>query len=146
MYSTDLLYRDCGVEKILRLFPKLILGVLVLSLPAIAEIVSFEDVEYHEKNIENGKTKDRDGMIYLDRDTGIIVFTSENRVWLTLSSRRITNLTYDDKHDRNLVVTFNDARERLREASFKLKGGNRENILNLINSETGNKLVRITKK
>lgn len=125
---------------------RILLGVAALSLPAIAEIVSFEDVEYHDKNVENGKITKRDGMFHLDRDTGIIVFTADNRVWLTASSRRITNVTYDDKHDRSLIVTFNDARERLREASFKLKGGNRENILNLLNSETGNKLVRITKK
>jgi len=112
----------------------------------LAEIASFEDVEFHDKNIENGKVKNRDGMFHLDRDTGVIVFTSENRVLVTIPSRRITSVTYDDKKDRSLVILYNDARERQREASFKLKSGNRENILNVINSETDNKLVRISKK
>ena len=125
---------------------RLLLAAIALAVPALAEIASFEDVEFHDKNIENGKVKNRDGMFHLDRDTGVIVFTSENRVLVTIPSRRITSVTYDDKKDRTLVILYNDARERQREASFKLKSGNRENILNVINSETDNKLVRISKK
>jgi|SoiMethySBSTD1v2_1073268.scaffolds.fasta_scaffold78594_2 hypothetical protein len=125
---------------------RLLLAAIALAVPALAEIASFEDVEFHDKNIENGKVKNRDGMFHLDRDTGVIVFTSENRVLVTIPSRRITSVTYDDKKDRSLVILYNDARERQREASFKLKSGNRENILNVINSETDNKLVRISKK
>lgn len=119
---------------------------MALAMPTLAEIVSFENVEFQDKNIESGKVKERDGMFHLDRDTGVFGFTADNRLWVTIPSRRITNVTYDDKHDRSLLIRYNDARERMREASFKLKGGNRENILNVINSETENKLVRITKK
>ena len=125
---------------------RLLLAAIALAVPALAEIASFEDVEFHDKNIENGKVKNRDGMFHLDRDTGVIAFTAENRVLVTIPSRRITSVTYDDKKDRSLVILYNDARERQREASFKLKSGNRENILNVINSETDNKLVRISKK
>ncbi|MCC7153466.1 MAG: hypothetical protein IT161_02765 [Bryobacterales bacterium] len=125
---------------------KLLLACILLALPAAANVLSFEDVEYHDKDIENGKVKNRDGMFHLDRDTGVIVFTSENRVYLTILGRTISSATYDDKKDRNLVLVYTDARDRRREASFKLKGGNRENILNAINSETDNKLVRVTKK
>lgn len=125
---------------------KLLLAVSLIALPAFADILSFEDVEYHDKNIESGKVKNRDGMIHLDRDTGVIVFTSENRVMLTILGRSISGATYDDKKDRNLMITYSDARDRRREASFKLKGGNRENILTAINSETDNKLVRVSKK
>lgn len=125
---------------------KLLLSALILSVPALAEIVEFKDVEYHDKAIDSGKVKNRDGRFLLDRDTGVFVFLSENEVWLTLPSNRITSATYDDKNDRNLVLIYQDARQRNREASFKLKGGNRENILSVVNSETQNKLVRITKK
>ena len=125
---------------------RLLVAAAVMAVPTLAEIVSFEDVEYHDKNIESGKVKNRDGMFHLDRDTGVIAFTSENRVWVTILSRRITGVTYDDKHDRSLVFKYNDARERQREAAFKLKGGNRENILSVVNSETESKLVRISKK
>ena len=125
---------------------RLLLAAIALAVPALAEIASFEDVEFHDKNIETGKVKNRDGMFHLDRDTGVIAFTAENRVLVTIPSRRITSVTYDDKKDRTLVILYNDARERQREASFKLKSGNRENILNVINSETDNKLVRISKK
>jgi hypothetical protein len=127
-------------------FGRLVLAAAIYGSSAIAEIVSFEDVEYYDKRIEDGQVNKRDGMFHLDRDTGVIAFTSENRVWLTIASQRITSVTYDDKHDRRLVILYNDARDRTREAAFKLKGGNRENILNLINSETENKLVRVTKK
>jgi hypothetical protein len=125
---------------------RLLLTAVVLALPALAEIASFEDVEFRDKNIETGKVRNRDGMFHLDRDTGVFVFTAENRVWVTIPSRRITSVTYDDKRDRTLIFVYNDARDRQREASFKLKGGNRENILGIINSETENKLVRISKK
>lgn len=125
---------------------KLLLACILLALPAAANVLSFEDVEYHDKDIENGKVKNRDGMFHLDRDTGVIVFTSENRVYLTILSRTISSVTYDDKKDHNLLIVYSDARDRRREASFKLKGSNRENILNAINSETDNKLVRVTKK
>jgi hypothetical protein len=125
---------------------RLLLTAVVLALPALAEIASFEDVEFRDKNIETGKVRNRDGMFHLDRDTGVFVFTAENRVWVTIPSRRITSVTYDDKRDRTLIFMYNDARDRQREASFKLKGGNRENILGVINSETENKLVRISKK
>jgi hypothetical protein len=125
---------------------RLLLTAVVLALPALAEIASFEDVEFRDKNIETGKVRNRDGMFHLDRDTGVFVFTAENRVWVTIPSRRITSVTYDDKRDRTLIFMYNDARDRQREASFKLKGGNRENILGIINSETENKLVRISKK
>lgn len=125
---------------------KLLLSALLLSVPALAELVEFKDVEYRDKNIESGKVKDRDGRLYLDRDSGVFVFLSENEIWLTLPSNRITSATYDDKNDRTLMLMYNDARQRTREASFKLKGSNRENILNVVNSETQNKLVRITKK
>jgi hypothetical protein len=118
----------------------------VLAVPTFAEIVSFENVEYHDKDIESGKVKNRDGMLHLDRDTGVFVFTAENRVWVTIPSRRITNVTYNDKNDRQLLISYNDARERQREGSFKLKGGNRENILSVVNSETENKVVRVGKK
>ena len=125
---------------------RLLLTAAALALPALAEIASFENVEFRDKNIETGKVKNRDGMFHLDRDTGVMAFTSENRVWVTIPSRRITSVTYDDKRDRSLVILYSDARDRQREASFKLKGGNRENILGVINAETENKLVRITKK
>ncbi len=125
---------------------RLLLAAVALAVPSLAEIASFENVEFRDKNIESGKVKNRDGMFHLDRDTGVIAFTSENRIWVTIPSRRITSVTYDDKKDRTLVILYNDARERQREASFKLKGGNRENILNEINAETDNKLVRIGKK
>ena len=128
------------------MLPKFLLVALFLCAPAFAELVEFRDVEYRDKNIESGKVKDRDGRLYLDRDSGVFVFLSENEVWLTLPGSRITGATYDDKNDRTLVITYSDARQRSREASFKLKGGNRENILNVINSETQNKLVRIQKK
>lgn len=123
------------------------LGLIVAALPLLsfAEIASFEDVEFHDKNIETGKVKDRDGMFHLDRDTGVFAFTSENRLWVTIPGSRIVSVTYDDKNDRNLLIRYDDARGRAREASFKLKGGNRENILNAVNSETDNKLVRIKK-
>lgn len=125
---------------------RLLLAAVALAVPSLAEIASFENVEFRDKNIESGKVKNRDGMFHLDRDTGVIAFTAENRIWVTIPSRRITSVTYDDKKDRSLVILYNDARERQREASFKLKGGNRENILNEINAETDNKLVRIGKK
>lgn len=125
---------------------KFLLSALLLSAPALAEIAEFKEVEYHDKAIESGKVKNRDGRLILDRDTGVFVFLSENEVWLTIPSYRITNATYDDKNDRNLVLFYNDARDRQREASFKLKGGNRENILTVVNSETQNKLQRIQKK
>ena len=125
---------------------RILLSVVLLGLPAFAEIASFQDVEYHDKNISDGKVKDRDGRLHLDRDTGVIAFTSDNIVWVTILSQRVTGLSYDDKNDRNLKIQFTDSRDRQREASFKLKGGNRENILNVLNSETQNKLVRISKK
>jgi hypothetical protein len=126
--------------------PKLLLAALLLSTPMVAEIVEFKDVEYRDKNIESGKVKDRDGRLYLDRDSGVFVFLSENEVWLTILGTRITAATYDDKNNRTLVLMYHDARERQREASFKLKGGNRENIVNVVNSETQNKLVRVQPK
>jgi hypothetical protein len=125
---------------------KFLFTALLLCAPAFAEIVEFKDIEYRDKSIETGKVKDRDGRLYLDRDSGVFVFLSENQIWLTLPSYRVTSATYDDKSDRSLVLKYNDARDRQREASFKLKGGNRENILNVVNSETQNKLVRIQKK
>ena len=123
------------------------IALVLLALPcfALAEIASFEDVEFHDKNIESGKVKDRDGMFHLDRDTGIFAFTADNRLWVTIPGNRVTGVTYEEKKDRNLVIRYTDARGRAREASFKLKGGNRENILSVINSETDNKLVRIGK-
>ena len=127
------------------MLPKFLLAALLLCAPAFAELVEFRDVEYRDKNIESGKVKDRDGRLYLDRDSGVFVFLSENEVWLTLPGSRITGATYDE-NDRTLVITYSDARQRSREASFKLKGGNRENILTVVNSETQNKLVRIQKK
>lgn len=129
-----------------RMLRRLLLAAATLAVPALADVVGFENVEYHDKNIESGKVKNRDGMFHLDRDTGVFVFTADNRVWVTIPSRRVTSVTYDDKKDRTLIFFYNDARERQREASFKLKGGNRENILNVVNSETENKLVRVMKK
>lgn len=128
------------------MLPKLLLAALLLCVPTFAELVEFKDVEFRDRNIESGKVKDRDGRLYLDRDSGVFVFLSENEIWLTIPGSRITGATYDDKNDRTLVITYSDARSRSREASFKLKGGNRENILSVVNSETQNKLVRIQKK
>jgi hypothetical protein len=128
------------------MLPKCLLAALLLCTPMVAEIVNFEDVEYRDKNIESGKVKNRDGRFYLDRDSSVFVFLSENQIWLTIPSSRITSATYDDKNDRTLVIMYEDLRQRSREASFKLKGGNRENILNVVNSETQNKLVRVQKK
>lgn len=128
------------------MLPKLLLAALLFVVPTFAELVEFKDVEFRDRNIESGKVKDRDGRLYLDRDSGVFVFLSENEVWLTIPGSRITGATYDDKNDRTLVITYSDARSRSRDASFKLKGGNRENILSVVNSETQNKLVRIQKK
>lgn len=111
-----------------------------------SDIVGFEDVEYFDRSIESGKVKKRDGMLSIDRETGVIAFTSENRLWVSITSNRVTQCTYDDKDDRKLVVQYSDARERTRTAEFKLKGGNRENILQVLASETQGKLQRIIKK
>jgi hypothetical protein len=128
------------------MFRDLLLAAALFALPAGAEIVSFQDVEYLDKNVESGKVEKRDGMFHLDRDTGVIAFTSDNRLLVTIPSNSITNATYDDKKDHTLLIQYSDPRARQREASFKLKGGNRDNILGVVDSETGNKLVRIKKK
>ena len=127
------------------MFHRLLLIAAALPCFVPAEIVSFENVEFHDKNLESGKVKDRDGMFNVDRDTGVFAFTSENRLCIAIPASRVTGVTYDEKSSRNLLIRYADERGRPREASFKLKGRNRDNNLNVINSETDNKLVRVKK-
>lgn len=130
----------------LKAMNKLLAALCFVAIPSLAEIVGFQDVEYFDKNVETGKSKKYDGMLSLDRDNGVFVFTSENRVHVTVPSSRITGLTYNDKDDRRLSIDYRDARDKVWKIEFKLKGGNRENILGVFNAETNNKLVRVGKK
>lgn len=123
-----------------------ILLAAVLALSASAEVLNWQDVEFYDRNIESGKVKKMDGMFHLDRDTGVIAFTSDNRVYNTIPSSRVDRIVYNDKDDRKLTITYRDARDRNRTAEFKLKGGNRENILSALASETNGRLERVAKK
>jgi len=125
---------------------KLLAILAFIVAPLSAEVLSWQDVEFLDKAVETGKMTKRDGMLHLDRDTGVVAFTSENKVYTTVLTERISRATYEDKNDRKLTLEYRDARDRVRTAEFKLKGGNRENILTAVSSETNGKLEKITKK
>ena len=125
---------------------RLLTLVALILTPLSAEIISWQDVDFFDRTAETGKVNKRDGMLHLDRDTGVVVFTSENRVYAAILTERLERSTYDDKDDRKLTLQYRDARDRIRTAEFKLKGGNRDNILAALISETNGKLEKINSK
>jgi hypothetical protein len=122
---------------------KILLSIF-LTASTFAQILSFRDVKFDNVSKEDGKTKRTDGMIHLDKDARVISFSSDNRV--------LTNIRYEDIESINYYEDPKEVQIRFNSggagdvATFKLDGGNRNDILSRLEIQTGKTITRAKKK
>lgn len=123
---------------------KSLFTILLVAAAASAQILSFQDVKFDNVSKEDGKTKRADGMIHLDKGARVVSFSSDNRVLTNIRYEDIQAITYYED-PKELQIRFNSgSADDL--ATFKLDGGNRNDILSRLEIQTGKSIVRTKKK
>ena len=105
-----------------------------------AQILSFKDVKFERVSREDGKTTKADGMIHLDKDARVVSFSSDNRVLNNIRYEDIESITYLDD-PRLLEIRYRSAGAGDL-AKFKLEGGDRKDILERLQIQSGKQIVQ----
>jgi hypothetical protein len=128
---------------------RLILAALLAAAPIWAQVVEFKDVVLLYSKKPGDKPKDKDGVLYLDRTSGVISFAKEGKkqpVLTSIVAKEITGITYFTKGKHRLKIDFNTAAGRKDFAQMYLKGGNRDKIVLAIEDLTGLRAARVNEK
>jgi hypothetical protein len=121
---------------------RLLLTVFI-AVAAFARVTSFKDVKcVYRENPKDDPGK-ADGMLHFDPTEKVMSFSSDNRVLVNIRYDGVTKITYQQKSGKLMTVYFTDTRGESRFAQFYLDGGNRDNILATVESQTGQPVQRL---
>jgi len=105
--------------------------------------LSFKDVEYAWVDPEKGKSQQADGMLHIDQSAGVVSFSSENRVKVHIRTDTIDSMSYNPKGEALEIRYHTGVGGAV--AKFKLKGGNRDDIMSRLATLSGKSLMRMGK-